>query len=167
MGRSGCIVACLCVVAGLADRLPFRRLHSSLLSDFRSPCSSIHSPPVNYLQQGKRRFCTGAFLVSYLVEDRDGAFFLFGVKVGVGFECDFHVGVAEAAGDLFYVDPGVTEKGSVGVPELVDCDVFDACPLSVPRVSVLNGGVRDRGGAAADKEALVPSSRLFLSFSVL
>lgn len=103
------MVACLCVVAGLADRFPLRRLHSSLLSDFRSPCSSIHSPTCELPPQREASvYAAGAFPVSYLIEDRDGAFFFFGVEVGVGFECYFHVGVAEASGDLFYVDACVT-----------------------------------------------------------
>lgn len=49
----------------------------------------------------------GAFL--YSVEDAYGPFLFRGVQVGVGFQGDLHVGVAQPAGDFLYVDPGVTQ----------------------------------------------------------
>ena len=47
------------------------------------------------------------------VKDCDSFFFFGWVKVGVGFPCHVHIGMAQAAGDLFYVDPGVAEQTCV------------------------------------------------------
>lgn len=90
---------------------------------------------------------------SNCVQNGDRALDLARIKVGVGSPCDLSISVAQAAGDLLYIDPVIGEECRVGVPEVVDADMRETRGIRISDAVGAQCCCDQVRWAAADEEA--------------